>query len=108
MIGQRVGLAACFLLAALFALPAAAQVSGTTGAQAFPANTYAQWVMDIDFGATPHTEALTLTITNTAAGFRIELTDCTGSAAATNNTEWECRNLTWDGITTWRPRALTT
>ncbi len=100
MIGQRVGLAACFLLAALFALPAAAQVSGTTGAQAFPASTYAQWVMDIDFGATAHSEALTLTITNTAAGFRVEMTDCTGSAAATTNAEWNARNPVWDGITT--------
>src|SRR5690606_16227093 len=60
-----------------------------------PPNSFIQWVVDINFGNTPHTEQLTLQLATTETGFRVDMYDIAGMSRASNITGWQDRAPFW-------------
>lgn len=85
------------LIASVGAL--SAQVNVNTGTLSLPPNFYAQWVVDINFGATAHSETLNLTITNSQPGFRVDMYDIAGMARANTGADWNLRRPIWNFTT---------
>lgn len=86
-------------VAGVLALPSlSAQFNQSTPTLTYPANSLAEWVLEVDFGATAHSESFNIsaTFTDSVGGFRIEMVDCTAAARATNTTEFGDALPVWD------------
>lgn len=91
-----IGVLSFALIALLGATGLTAQINVSTGVMPLPPNTYGQWVVDIDFGGTQHSENLSFTLTNTVDGFVMELYDIGGMSRANTGADWTPHAPIWN------------